>query len=114
MKTQAFRKFFMRVDAGEYPAENVVLLDDAGQQRKRRCGFKDFALVDHAALVFPAGWYPEAPGGNEFRRGKRGIEPGVTLRQPGAAGSGEFLVMKPGLREKAEALEDAPLPNCSA
>jgi hypothetical protein len=45
----AFRKFVMCINAGEYPAENVILLDDIGQQRKGRSGFEDFAAVYHAA-----------------------------------------------------------------
>ena len=51
LEDPAFRKLFMRVDAGEYPAEDVVLLDNVGQQRKRRRGFEDFAPVDHGAIV---------------------------------------------------------------
>jgi hypothetical protein len=50
----AFRKLIMRVDAGEYPAEDVVLLDNIRQQRKRRSGFEDFAFVDRRAAFFQA------------------------------------------------------------
>src|ERR1700687_4404730 len=32
LENPAFRKLFMRVDTGEYPAEDVVLLDNVGQQ----------------------------------------------------------------------------------
>src|ERR1700730_13911116 len=49
LEDPAFRKLFMRADAGEYPAEGVVLLDNVWQQRKRRRGFEDFAPVDHEA-----------------------------------------------------------------
>lgn len=42
----------MGIDAGEYPAEDVVLLDYAGQEPERRSGFEDFTLVDHAPLPF--------------------------------------------------------------
>ena len=44
----------MRVDSSEYPAQDIVLLDNVGQQRKRRGGFKHFAFVDHEAAAFKA------------------------------------------------------------
>ena len=44
----------MRVYAREHPTEDVVLLDNARQQRKRRRGFEDFAPVDHEADCFLA------------------------------------------------------------
>src|SRR4029077_11743406 len=37
----------MRVDTAAYPAEDIVLLDDIGQERKRRRGFENLAVVDH-------------------------------------------------------------------
>jgi hypothetical protein len=44
----------MRIYAGEHPTEDVVLLDNARQQGKRRRGFEDFALVNHEADCFLA------------------------------------------------------------
>lgn len=32
LEDPAFRKLFMRVDAGEYPAQDIVFLDNIGQQ----------------------------------------------------------------------------------
>src|SRR5208337_4103775 len=45
----------MRVDPGQNPAKNIVLLDDAGQKPECRCGFEDLALVDHRASSFQRG-----------------------------------------------------------
>lgn len=42
----------MGIDSGKYPADDIVLLDNAGQKAERRRGFEDFAFVDHAALAF--------------------------------------------------------------
>jgi hypothetical protein len=58
-------------------------------------------------LVLPVGGHPHAPGGDEVRPGEGGIEQGVALREPFAAGLGKRPVMKAGIREKAEALEDS-------
>src|SRR5712664_512953 len=54
LKYPTFRKLLMRIDAGEHPAEDVVFLDNAGQQRKRRRFFEDFAPIDHDAAFFLA------------------------------------------------------------
>jgi hypothetical protein len=45
-------KLGMRIDSGEQPAENVVLLHDIWQQAE--CGrcFENFTLVDHATPCF--------------------------------------------------------------
>ena len=46
----ALGKARMRVDAAEQPAEDVVLLD-VRQKLERRCGVKDFALVDYGPCL---------------------------------------------------------------
>src|SRR5580693_4491899 len=51
----------MRTYAREHPTEDVVLLDNARQQRKRRRSFEDFAPVDHEADCFLA-------DGNQIRQ----------------------------------------------
>ena len=47
LKYPTFRNLVMRVDPGKYPAEDVILLDDTGQERRRRRRFENFAPVDH-------------------------------------------------------------------
>ena len=55
LEDPGLRERWMRVDAGEYPAKDVVLLDNAGQESERRGGLEDFTLVDHPGAFFHRG-----------------------------------------------------------
>lgn len=53
LEDPAFCEIFMGVDASEYPAQDIIFLDNAGEpERKRGCGFEDFTLVDHGVSAF--------------------------------------------------------------
>jgi hypothetical protein len=50
-KDPVFGEVVMGVDAGEQPAEDVVLFYDAGKEAEGRCGFEELAPVDHGLPV---------------------------------------------------------------
>lgn len=48
----ALGKIVVRIDAGKYPAEDIIFLDDVWEQGQRRRGFEYLAAVDHVEEPF--------------------------------------------------------------
>jgi hypothetical protein len=77
----AFRQFFVRVDASEHPAEDVVFLHHMRRERRLRRDVEDFALIDQSlSSSAPALRNKEAPLRDKLMATLRRIELRITRR----------------------------------
>jgi hypothetical protein len=65
-----------------------------------------FRADQSCGRLFPSGWQPQAPCGDELFRRQRRIKPGISLGQARATCGGELVIVQPGVGQVSKSLED--------
>ena len=106
LEDPAFRELFMRVDAGEYPAQDVVLLDNIGQRAKTTKRLRGFRVCRSWLLLSRSAGTQSRQAVMSFLERRAGSSRGIAMRQRERHSAASFLSREPSICKKSEPLED--------